>query len=77
MKVLKAGKLLYEDGGFMLDGWEFDETASVGEMIDMALIFIAEERLDGQEDDAADKYATTQTLNAERLMIDAIQQAKK
>ena len=74
MKVLKAGRLLYEDGGFMLDGWAFDEIAGVTEMINAALEFISEERQAFAE---ADQQAATQTLNAERLMIDAIQQAKK
>ena len=75
MKVLKAGRLLYEDGGFMLDGWTFDGSAGgVTEMINAALEFISEERQAFAE---ADQQATTQTLNAERLMIDAIQQAKK
>ena len=77
MKVITAGKLLYEDGGFMLDGWTFDEVASVGEMIDAALIFISEERLDGREDEATEKFVTAQALNAERIMIDAILQAKQ
>ena len=74
MKVLKAGRLLYEDGGFMLDGWAFDEIAGVTEMINAALEFISEERQAFAE---ADQHANIRTLNAERIMIDAIQQAKK
>lgn len=77
MKVIKAGRLLYEDGGFRLDGWAFDEAASGRDMIDAALVFIVEERLDGRAEDAADKYANIRALNAERIMIDTIQQAKK
>ena len=74
MKVLNAGKLLYEDGGFMLDGWTFDEISGVTEMINAALEFISEERQAFAE---ADQHGSTQALNAERIMIDAIQQAKK
>lgn len=78
VKVVKAGSLVYEDGGFMLYGWEFDQAdGSVSDRIDAALIFIVRERINGLGMAKSDQYTDIRALNAERIMHDAIQQAKK
>ena len=80
MKVIRAGTLTYEAGFFGLDGWTFEQdgqgdTLGTTGMINAALEYILEERITTLR--AIDDHEAAGTLNAERIMIDAIQQAKK
>lgn len=75
MKVLKAGKLIYEDGGISITDWTFDaegDLPSPSDVITACLEYIADSR-DGE----INTHNHTRHINAERLMLDCIEQVKK